>query len=111
MNPPRHLATYGRCASMFREMSDAGVSCGICRPAAWPPLDGAGVCPDAVHWIGCGPGSHVETITDDASGGIVDQWFCCGNGPPCACDELCWSPNATEAPHCIPNGRDREDAR
>jgi hypothetical protein len=57
--------------------------------------DGGG-CPD----LECFPGFGIWF--DDGAIPVTTLPACCGNGPPCACNEFCWAPDIMTAPHCIP---------
>jgi nucleotide-binding universal stress UspA family protein len=49
----------------------------------------------------CHPAVTIERLILPLDGSF-EEFFCCGNGPPCACGQICWAPNATDPPHCIP---------
>jgi hypothetical protein len=76
---------YGEPQSFFNIFSsDAGPSCG-----ADPCFSGYLIWPDAAVW--------------NADGAMPDTVLaCCGTGPPCGCNEICWSPDRIQPPHCVP---------
>jgi len=86
---------FSECPMWYQRMVDGGVAYGGCGAEFVP-----GVCIADV----CVPVSEVATLSDGGQAPEGAGWaaLCCGDGPACACDEICWAPNATDAPHCVP---------
>lgn len=86
---------FSDCPIKYQRMVDSGVAYGGCGHDFVP-----GVCITDV----CVPISEIATLPGGEQAPEEAGWaaLCCGNGPACACDEICWAPNATDVPHCIP---------
>jgi hypothetical protein len=87
---------FQTCPDQYQAMRDGGVAYGACGPLFVAPSD---VCFDV-----CFPASELATLPDGGRPllGTGPAAFCCGNGPACNCDEICWAPDAVEPPHCVP---------
>ena len=89
------------CAESYQGLVDAGVAYGSCSDLIVRGTDPA-------CYASCVPGGAFATAPDGGPAawvledGRIQEWFCCGNEPACECDQICWAPNDTEAPHCVP---------
>ena len=87
----------GYCSPRYQAMIEAGVAYGGCNGLAAFGFD-VGVCTTS---FGCIAATGPWYLPD---GGFdwADIRGCCGTSPACGCDEICWSPDGVEPPHCIP---------
>ncbi len=85
----------GLCSPRYQAMVEAGVAYAACNAV---PDFSPSLCTTS---FGCAAGTGVDYLPD---GGLdwEDIRGCCGTGPACGCDEICWSPDGVEPPHCIP---------
>lgn len=90
------LCGFQTCPAMYQSMVASGVAYGGCGGYSLPESE---LCFDV-----CIPASQVATRSDGTDVSLREGWaaFCCGNGPACRCDEVCWAPDPTQAPTCVP---------
>lgn len=91
------------CVDRYQALVDGGLTYGSCDALIAFGLEAScnGVCVPGGQLATLADGGVAEWLTD---GGAV-QDFCCGNGPACACDEICWGPDEMTPPHCVPIAR------
>jgi hypothetical protein len=100
-SPPEPGGFYcggSACASTYQRLVDAGRAFGFCVVPSGAP------CRDA-----CAPASQAGIALDggvavrELPDGAVELGMCCGDGVACTCDQVCWSPDGVEPPHCVPS--------